>query len=187
MTKKRKPNSGNPAKQEKEETAVWIKTEPTLDGQGWMVTVEVNEDTALTLDRESASGYAYAVLGAVAHAEYDAGVLRQMSERIDERSGMQLVIDLRKDRAPLDQTALGPMRLVPGVTAQHKPFLTLEINGDPVGQWTIPDARTHALNVLEAIIVADLDGDYLRCLRGVVGLEEPVARNIVDDLQNWRD
>ena len=40
--------------------------------------------------------------------------------------------------------------------------------------------------ILEAVVVADLDGGYLRTLRGVIGLDEHTARNVVDDLKDWR-
>ena len=39
---------------------------------------------------------------------------------------------------------LGPMTLVPGMTKNGKAFLTLHVNGQPVGQWSPDDARGHA-------------------------------------------
>lgn len=196
-SKKRKKPSRNPQRnghpsgpqghEHDHESAVWIRTEPTIDGTGWMVTMELDADHTLALDRAAAMECAYVILGAAAYAEYDASVLRQMRTRVkDEKSAMQLVVDLRKDRPDLDWTLMAPFSLVPGVNSKAEPFLTVHMKGEPVGQWSLPDARTHALTILEALVVADLDAAYLRCLKGVVGLEDSTARNVVGDLQDFR-
>ena len=51
MSKKRKSNSGNPAKPRVPKTELepgdwwsWIRTAPTLDGKSWMITLEFDED-----------------------------------------------------------------------------------------------------------------------------------------------
>ena len=93
---------------------------------------------------------------------------------------------LRNDRPDIDYSVMAPMSFTYGVTEKGKPFIVIHIREKPVGQWTNPDAREHALMILEAVVVADLDGGYLRTLRGVIGLDEHTARNVVDDLKDWR-
>jgi hypothetical protein len=34
--------------------------------------------------------------------------------------------------------------------------------------------------------VADLDAGYLTVLKGLVGLKDSIARNVIEDLGNWR-
>lgn len=192
MSKKRKTSRGNPAKTAKpsqsEQTLVWIRTEPTVDGKSFMVVIEIDEDHAITLDRENANAYAYAILEAVARASYDAAVYSQIRTRISEDPHVagHLIVDLREERPPIDFSIMAPMSFRDGVNQKGKPFLTILFNDEPAGQWDLQDAREHALGVLEAIVVAELDSGYLRALRGLVGLPEGTARNTVDDLQNYR-
>jgi len=56
------------------------------------------------------------------------------------------------------------MTLVPGMTKNGKAFLTLHVNGQPVGQWSPDDARGHARGVLDSIAVIALDDGYLKVL-----------------------
>jgi len=70
-----------------------------------------------------------------------------------------------------------------------KPFLTIAIGGgtEPVGQWTVADARGHASHVMGAVVVADLDAAYHRVLIGAVGIEDAKARNVIEDIAKHRD
>ncbi|NUS02089.1 MAG: hypothetical protein HOV97_05940 [Nonomuraea sp.] len=191
MSKKRKKPSRNPAGPSvqaapEEEGAIMIRTEPTPDGLGWMVTMEITEDHSIALDRDKAIECAWAILGAAAYAEYDASVLAQMTQRVSREAAMQLVIDLRADRPDLNWDAMKPLSVRPGVSVAGRPFLTLLQDEEPVGEWDLELARKHAMVILEAMIVADLDGAYLRCLKGVVGLSDETARVVVGDLQDFR-
>jgi hypothetical protein len=166
--------------------AVWIKTEPSVDGSTYIATVEFSDDRSIVLTPDSAPRYAMTVLEAVARAEYDAAVFTQMSKRVDQKAVAQLITDLRKDRPDIDTSATKPLEIKPGVNRQGEPFLIVLIDDKPVGQWEIAAAKEHALTVLEVTKVADLDASYYRALTGLVGLEEHVARNVVDDLQHHR-
>lgn len=167
--------------------AVWVRTEPSLDGRTYVVTVEASEDLACTLSPQEATQYALAVLTAASRADYDASVARQMTKVVGSKDAvLQLVTDLRRDRPPLDDSATAPLTFEPGVNSKHQPFLLLKLNGEPVGQWDVEDARSHALAVMEAVVCADLDSAYYRALTSLVGIEEPRARNVVEDLARWR-
>lgn len=170
--------------------AVWVKTEPAVDGSTYVVTVEATNDVAVTLDPERATRYAWGVLDAAHRAAYDAAVLKQMTRKLklDLSAAGQLVTDLRNDRPDLDHGATAPLILEPGVTKTLKPFLKVSLsNGNVLGQWSFEDARQHALHVLESVKVADLDGAYHRALVGQVGIDSERARNVVDDVGSYRN
>ncbi len=170
------------------DSCVWIRTTPDLDGIYWVV-LEIDDDTSHPLPVASAMVHARAVLAAVARAEYDAAVVRQMTKvgkagDKDHRHAATLVGMMRNDRPPIEWPS--PLALEPGVSAfTGDPFLHVMIRGRIVGQWTIPDARDHAIGVLEAVEAAYLDGGYLRALR-TAGIDDPQARAVVDNLATHR-
>lgn len=168
---------------------VWINTEPTIDGSRYVVTLAASEDRAVTLNRKRTLDYAYALLDAVQRAEYDSAVARQLSkvDGVDEAAAMRIVGELRAARPGLQRRATEPMGFTPGVNSEYRPFLVIEIEGEKVGQWTLPDAREHALALIEAVIAAEQDTTYYKVLRGLVGVDEPVARAMIADLGQWRD
>jgi hypothetical protein len=129
------------------------------------------------------------VLEAAHRAAYDAAVFQQITKklRLDQQTAGQLVVDLRADRPSLSGESTAPISFDPGVAARdHSPFLAISIRGERVGQWTVEDARQHALRVLETIIVADLDAGYFRALTGAVGIDASRARQAVADIANHR-
>jgi len=170
------------------ESAVWIKTEPSVDGSTYMVTVEIDNDRAIALTPDSAPRYAMTILEAIARAEYDAAVYQQLHTLVpDQLAVAQIIRDLRKDRPDIDTSATKPLEIEPGVNSKGKPFLDVLIDGKKVGHWTMQAAREHVLAALEVTAVADLDAGYYRALIGLVGLDEARARNVVDDLQHHRE
>jgi hypothetical protein len=163
---------------------VWARTVPDLDGT-YHAALEIDDDTAFPLTDTTAHAHAVAVLSAVARAEYDAAVLHQLGGPPEDqiRAG-QMVSVLRDLRAPIAWPS--PLTLEPGVSAFNgRPFLTVNIHGRPVGQWTPSDARGNALHVLEAVEAASLDTDYGRVLRDV-GVPAEQARTVVADLATHR-
>jgi hypothetical protein len=173
---------------EQQQSAVWIKTEPTVDGSAYVVTIEASQDRSTVLTPDRALRYASTILGHVARAEYDAAVVRQLGDLIEDRKALgQMLTDLRQDRPPIDDDATAPLSFEGGVSAfTGNAFLHIAIDGRKIGQWDIADAKAHALGVLEAVSVADLDSGYYRVLRGMVGLDEGRARQIIGDLGKWR-
>ena len=167
--------------------AVWIKTDPTPDGSGYIVTLEVGQDTARILTPDEAMAHAAGVLAAAHRAEYDAAVLAQLTKLGIDREGTVMVVrQLRADRPPLDPAVTYPLTLEPCVNGAGVPFITVASPGHEQGQWTTTDARSHAIAVLECVAVADLDAAYLRALTGLIGLDKNRARRAVEDLVNYR-
>lgn len=169
-----------------ERDSFWIRTEPTIDGSAFVVTLSITEDHAVTLTPARANQYAGALLGAAAEAEYDAAIVRQMTERLslDMATTAQLIRDMRAERPT--RIAAG-LVFEPGVSQrkQHA-FIRIVRDEQAIGQLDVPAARRHALHVLEAVPVADLDAAYLKVLRGIVGTEENTARQVIEDIDNYR-
>lgn len=170
-----------------EPDSVWVRTEPTHDEAGYVVTIGAGDDLARTLSPDEAMTHARGVLAAVARAEYDSAVLRQMLKalKFDRDSAVKVLGDLRADRPPLDPGMTAPIALEPGVNAELEPFLALSIKGERVGQWTMADAREHAFFVLTSVAVADHDTGYLQVLLAI-GLDRSTALNVVADLAEHR-
>lgn len=171
-----------------EESAVWVNSAPTVDGSAYVVTLEADDDTAITFDRDRAATYALGVLDAAHRAAYDAAVFRQMTVKLGmgQADAAHVVVDLRQDRPPLASEPAAPLELDPGVNDEGRPFLGVLVNGKRVGQWTVEDARQHALHVLESVVVADLDAGYYRALTGLVGVDDTRARQAVADIAEHR-
>lgn len=170
---------------------VWIRTEPTLDGDGYMVTLSVGEDAAVTMTPERAFAYARTLLGHISRADYDAAVVRQMRKVIGTdakamQNIAQLILDLRSDRPPLDDAATHPLRYEPGVNQSQKGFIACFHDDEQFGTWSLKAAKRHALGMIEVVESADLDAAYVRALTGLVGLDKARALNVVDDLGKFR-
>lgn len=187
MTAEAQPD---PAPTPAEETvgSVWVRTVPTPDGAGYMVSVELDDDTARPLSPLDVPAYVRAVVSAASAAEYDAAVFTQLMRTV-EMSAVEVaktVAELRSRRAPLDATAMAPLLLQPAVNPSGKPFLVLQIRGRVVGQWTLGDARSHAMGVLEADASRHLDEVYRDWLMNAAGLDPGTAHAVVADLVDVR-
>lgn len=181
-----------------DERFIRVSTDPLLDGStAYAVTLDVGPDLSRTLSEPEAIRYARAVLHAAARADYDAAVIRQMLDTVQVPPGhvATLVAELRARRAPLDRAGLEPIELGAHVAAPRllgdgarvEAFLTVYVNGKGIGQWTTDDARRHALYVLEALSVAQLDGEYVSLLMDRVDLPLGHAHVVVEGLAAHRD
>lgn len=169
-------------------STVWIRSEIAADG-AYIVSLECGDRVA-PLAPDAAMRHASQVLAAATTAEYDAAVFLQMHKRlaVTVRDAAGLLQDLRSDRPPLVFDAQPFLRLEPGVSSTtHKAFLSVFLDDRRVGQWTVPDAEGHAVAVLNAIAVADLDAGYRRLLIGVIGIDEGRAHAAVEDVESFRE
>ena len=173
-------------------SAVWITSDIALDGS-YVVTLDINEDTSRILDRHAAINYALALFETVGQATYDVAILRQMQEKLQLplESAAQVVLDLRERRGLPTHSATAPLIFEGGVTAKFKPFIVVKVKHgkgriETLGQWSVEDARNHAFAMLDAVVAADLDSAYYSVLVGRIGIEGPRARNVIDDVANYR-
>lgn len=168
--------------------AIWIKSEP--DDQGvYHLYLELNADDVVPLGPDEAYGWAREVLSAVAAAEYDAAVIRQLTDGLGLPldSAVLMVRSMRDDRAEHIPVSMIPgLALIPGVSASSgNAFLRLDRHGKPVGQWEMDDARQHALGVIEALEITTYDGAYLRALARI-GIDRTTALQVIGDLAQYR-
>lgn len=169
--------------------AVWVRTAPVPDRTTYTLAIELTPDRAVPIPGERAAGaWSRAVLRAVAEAEYDAAVLRQVASLgLTAEHGIRIVQDLRARRTAVRWPARDAFRLDPGVSAfTGLPFLHVVIDGKPCGQWTTRAARAHALAVMEAAVVCELDSAYRQVLVTEVGAGDDLALRAVDGLGAFR-
>lgn len=175
-----------PREREREGDGLWVVSDRAPDGT-YVVTVSVDADLAVTLNREQAVAYCLAVVDVAGRAEYDSAILRQMENvGVSLDAAVQVVTDLRQDRPGLD-AVFGPFRFEPVVSNRTgEPVVAIHGPRAQAAQIAAGDAKLHAVHVLEALAVADLDAGYLRLLRSLIGLDDARARQVVDDLGRWR-
>jgi hypothetical protein len=144
-------NPDGPPAPSADDDGLWVKTVPTGNGG-------------------SRIGIAYGMtaLARGAEAEHDAAVLRLLTDKgLDPAIVVQVLArDLRRDRV-VDNSGTFPLEFRPGISQDaYRPFLHMYLDGEFIGQID-PDAlRDHALQVLEAHKVADLDAAVERYLAG---------------------
>lgn len=169
------------------DTTVWIKTEIGPDEKAYVVIVEAGRES-VTVTPDRAVKYAHGVLRAAHRAAYDAAVLRQLTTLggVEREAAVAVVTSLREDRPPLDDEATRPFTMEPGVNEALEPFLTIRLNGKPLGQWEFGAAVKHATTMLAQVSVAELDTGYLQGLMQYVGVDRQIASNMVSDLAKFR-
>lgn len=169
-----------------------MRVDRTFNGE-YVAVVELGADQSMPLNAGNAFRYARAVAAVAQRTEYDAAMLRQMIHhlKLGKTEALQMVQEIRAARDPIDEDALGLLHLEPGVTENLRgsglrPFLTVMANGRPLGEWSIEEARSHALAVLETVEATELDAGYWRFLTGRIGAEDVPAAYMVANIARWR-
>lgn len=129
---------------------------------------------------EDVTYYCQGVVQAAVYAEYDAGIVKQLRDRVGvPQEGVGEVLELvRAKRPALNVHATHPLGLEPGVNLAGKPFIGLHVNGRKVGQWDPDDCRSHALGCLDLAAAVQLDNVYRQVLAEDVGVGDK-ARGFV--------
>jgi hypothetical protein len=126
----------------------------------YVVTLQITKDRAVTLDRHQAVQYALGVVAAAEAADHDAAVFRQAKAmNADESVAASLVLGLRDQRSTPDE-ATAPLRFAPIINAKRRPIVQITLDGQPFGSLTPTDARSHGLDVLRMVAVAELDESF---------------------------
>jgi hypothetical protein len=165
---------------------VWVESDVHADGR-YGITVRAG-DVARGLSEQEALVHAAAVLVAVQRAEYDAATLSLLTSiGIDNETAVLSIQELRTARPVIDPEALAPLLLAPGVSAfTGKPFLTVMAGDLTVGQWSVDQARRHAVAALEVAEVVRLDQALFDWLVSEVDLDEGRARAVVHSIGEHR-
>lgn len=162
---------------------LWVSNDPTPDGV-YRTTIVINDDFSMVLNPDRAIIYARTFIDAGIRAVYDAAVYAQLTGLgIGRNDAGRFITDLRQERPPLDEAAIAPLRLEPGVNSKGVPFVGLYLHDKPTGQMDAEATMNHGRHVLEVVTAADYDASYLRMLKGVVGVSTSVAQGAVSGLR----
>lgn len=180
-----------PANIDDDGSHVWALTDIRPDGT-YGITIQFDQDRVLALEADEVDAYVHLFAAAAERSEYDAAVLRQFTGflNITLPDATAEVQELRKERSAL---MLQGLTVTPGVTndgTDDKPkfrsFITMHLDGKPVGQFTSAQAYDHGIHVVGAAETAQLDYAYFRHLVDVINLDENRARQVVQDLGRFR-
>lgn len=174
---------------EPETTGIWVSTDravDTLNHVNYVVTVHLNEDLSVPLDRKEALEYASTLLGASGSAVYDSAVARQMCDKLSVGlEDISPIITALRTRRGMQIWTAGPISLTPGLNAEMKPFLQCDAPGMR-WQWDPEDVEQHARHVLESVSAVADDALYYRYLIEEMGLAPETAVAVVADIHNFR-
>lgn len=152
---------------ESDDDGLWVKTVPTGDG-GYRIGIAVGRKADWTITPDGALAYGMTCLARGAEAEHDSALMRLLVDKgLDAPTvGQVIARDLRPERV-VDNSGTAPLEFRPGISSRSfAPFLHMFLEGEFIGQID-PDAlRDHALSVLEAHKVADLDAAVEKYLAG---------------------
>lgn len=168
------------------DSAVTVST--AFDCGDMVVRISYGQDVAHLLSRAGARAYADQVDTAAALAQRNAAVVAQLSslgdsEAVGQLAAADAVVWVRNAAPELDQAALGPLQLTPGVSAfTGAPFVTCRV-GRMAWQWSPELARDHAGAVRGVAAVAPLDLAYQRFLVEKIQLTPGRAVHVVSGLQ----
>jgi hypothetical protein len=142
------------------------------------------------MGRMDAQLYALGLMQLVQRAEFDSAVMRLLVRKLGmdlNTAGNFVAQDLRKGREPVRVHDACRLGFRPGVSKYgFKPFLSVLLDDEPVGQWELPDARSHAMHVIETCEAVDLDAALKRVLTEVLELDPARAGAVIHDQQKHR-
>lgn len=177
-----------------DDTSIWVHTDPNDDGT-YVATLELAPGLSVALDHDVAHAHAAHVLAAAQRAEYDAAIMGQLVHALTVKGepkeqalqyAAKSLDDIRQTRPELPASPT-PIRLLPGVSVfTGQPFLVLFVREEEVGQWSVSDARQHALFVLETVDAAELDNGYFKAIQDIFDVAPHVAENMISDLDRFR-
>lgn len=174
------------AKREDDEPGMTLESGKLPDGTYQVVLSRGDEHWPIP--REQINDYVAGVMAVASWADHDSAVLRQLvSIGLQPKEAAQAVFALRVTRRPPPGNTW-PLELGGGVSSdgEFRPFVSIHLAGQPVGQWTVTEAQEHCVAVLGLLATVDLDDAYSDYLVQAVGIEPGRASNVVNDLQNFR-
>lgn len=172
-----------------EVTSECIRVVSELGRKGaYVTTLHVADDTSIVLERDRALRYATTVVTAAQYAAYDQALYAQAAGHgATDDNTVWMVGHLRDDRPPLDDDATEPLRFEPLCDSHTRTGgVAVWLGGRALSVWSIAETEQHALAVLGAAAVVDLDAGYRRFLIGKFGMAARRAAGTVEDLRRWR-
>lgn len=158
------------------------------DEDRYVPCIALNDRILINLTRETALSYAFAWAEAIARAEHDAAVIRQVADLTgDNYEGFMVVaVGLRADRPPLDAAAVAPLRLEPIVSRRTgRGLLTVFLDDEKLVQLDGAAVFDHIGKVLPAVASCALDDAYHQFLTTTLEQSPERANTMVYDLNRW--
>lgn len=187
---KKGPGGGRPGKAKrptgKDNGLLWVISDRDALTNTYFPAI-VSGDRTFSLSREGAVAYAHTVLEAIGRANYDAAVLKQLSQKIgiDLQTAAGFISEvMRPERPEIDFSPTKPLTFRPGINKDLLGFVDIFWDDEHIGQMRAKQAYRHAMWVLEVVSVVDLDAQYLRMLK-TMDLGDN-ALGIVADVANYR-
>ena len=171
-----------------ESEGLWVCSDIAPDGT-YVVTVNLDDDLAFTLDETDTFRYIRYIWDVVARAEHDAAVVAQLKDLVGlELDELAMALkDIRTEHRPLPIASEWPVSFVGMVSHRDLiPRVTIHMKGKPVGQVDTADLIGHAVGVMDALATVDLDAGYYTWLVTECGLPEHSARGAVGALYRYR-
>jgi hypothetical protein len=165
-----------------DEGGLEVVTEATDDG--YEVVISVDADRSWAMEPDQCWRYGRTVMEAAARAAYEAAVFDQFAASdVSEMDALTFIAGMRLGFDKIDDEATTPLRFVPSMTRAGRPFVLVELDGEPVGQLESHDTFEHGVAVIQAAIARNLDTMYRRVLRDTTGLSDAKARQAVARLR----
>lgn len=168
-----------------------ITSSPDSNGEYQLIIEFGDTGEIVPLDTDLARAWTDEVVSAICRAEYDVAVVRQMAEILGDTErevGTAFIAEMRSQRGDFQhQPMFKGLRMIPGVAFDTgEPFIAIARDDEILGQWTVQDARAHALGLLEALEIARLDSAYFAMMQRM-DVDTDMAAIAINDLGRFRD
>lgn len=168
------------------EMTVWLHTQLQPDGQ-YIVTLSIGEDFARELTLDVALKHAVEVLHIVGLADYAQAVRQQLVSLDINPDSVEELLQTLMPRLSSIPEAVTELVMLPAINRKNgEPMLQVSFRGSKLGVWSLQEARSHAMGILETTLAATMDTEYRRVLIDVADLEDGTAAAVINDVGKHR-
>jgi hypothetical protein len=165
--------------------AVWLDTQLQPDGE-YVLTMSIGDDYAVELPVDQALAHAVEVLRNVALADYAQAIRQQMLGLGTDPEGVEDLLRALVPRLPMSEPVT-ELVMLPAINRNNgEPMLQIAFRDQLLGVWTLKEARSHALGVLEATLAARMDTSYRQALIENIDLDGATAAGVINALGKLR-
>jgi len=171
-----------------DEAIMWVASDRTY-GNFYVATIHIGPDTSIPLETELGRRYALHIVRVASYALYDAALLCQFrAAGLEDEATAAWICNMREARPEPDNAATAPLLFTPMISMKGRAVVRVDLGDQSLGVYPAEVAMTHAMQVLEAVAVAELDCAYYTALTtGETPLEEGAAVATVSGLSAFRD
>lgn len=160
---------------------VWCRADLSPFGQGYVLTIEYDNDNVLSLGRSELLDYVAVMSDALQRARYREAMRRQLrSMGVNDQVAIPMIVDLSDEWPEL--TRFNGYELRPCVSIDGRPSVQVYHGEAFVVQLAPHNVTEHIAHALAVYANADLDSSYRRFLTGVIQTEPWRAEAAVHNL-----